>query len=177
VASPIFHVARTTTPATIFKIANDVGAARQFTLNALPTFSDFVNVFQYYRIDAVEVQYNLITPNVSGTQPFPRLYTAIDYQVFGTPATVDVLTSYTNLEQYQFGTSKTTYVRKFKPKMGLTAGGANNALLMSGWVSLGTPGVSHWGLAEFLAPYNTTVNNNFTVEFTVRYFLSFKGGR
>ena len=170
-------VCRTTSPASILKIGTDVGTARYFSLNALPGFADFTSLFQYYRIKWVEAQYNLITPNISGNTPFPRLYTAIEQQSFPTPTTVDIVTAYTSCEQYQFGTSKTTFCRRLSPRVLLTAAGTSNAVLSEGWLSTANSGITYWGLAEFLSPYNTVSNPNTVVEYNVRYCIQLKGAK
>lgn len=174
---PLVTVCRTTAPASILKIGTDVGTARFFSLNALPGFTDFTSLFQYYKISWVEAQYNLITPNISGTVPFPRLYTALELQSFSTPTSVDVVTAYTSCEQYQFGTSKTTFTRRFSPRCLLTAAGINNAVLSDGWLSTANAGITYWGLAEFLSPYNTVSNPNTVVEYNVRYCIQLKGAK
>ncbi len=174
---PLMRFSRTTTPAAIVKVNVDVGSARIFRLSDVPGNSDITSFFQFYRIDSVDVHYNFITPNISGSTPFPRIYTALDNGTGTTPTSFDTVTSYTSCKQYQLGTSRVQYTRRLSPVPLLTTAGNTGVVAMDPWINCNSPGVPHYGLLEWLAPYNTVSNNAMVVEYSVTYHFSCKGAR
>lgn len=168
---------RTTAPAAITKVNVDVGSARTFTLSAIPGVADITSFFMFYRIDSVVVQYNLITPNISGSTPFPRIYTAVDPGSATTPTTLDTVTAYSNVQQYQLGTSRVTFTRQLKPTPLVSSSSQIGITPTNPWINTSSTGIIHYGLLEWLAPYNTVSNTSTVVEYSVKYTFTCKGAK
>lgn len=173
----MMHFSRTTAPAAIAKVNVDVGAARTFTLNQVPGVSDITSFFQFYRIDSVDITYYFTTPNISGNVPFPRIITAFSPETGSTPTSIDAVTSYSSCRQFQLGTSRVTYTRTIKPRPLVSSNSQTGVVVNDAWCNTNSGNIPHYGLLEWLQPYNTVINTNMSVDYSVRYNFTCKGAR
>lgn len=169
---------RTTTPVAVAKVNVDAGRGLTFNIGAVPGVSDFSSMWKYYKILSVKLTYELRTPNISGNIPFPRVWHAFDNGDSSTPLTVDVITAYHDSKHFQFGTSRVTFSRTFKPEPLITVGGQTGLLAEgSRWINTNSQTIPHYAVREWIENYNTISTPNTLIDFIVEYTIAVKGVR
>jgi len=157
--------------------ADQLGAF-SFQLSALPSASEFINLFDLYKIDYVEVtfraQYNMqaLTTAVTVT---PLLYTIIDLDDNASPASIAAMENYQTCVVTRFDKDVT---RSFRPMFSVATGdatsGTNASSLRRGWVDLAYDTVKWYGLKYGITAGAGGQTNLGMWSYTVRYYLSFK---
>jgi len=152
-----------------------------FTLGVLPNYTEFTNLFEQYRINAIKLMFipafNGVEGNTSATVlAQPRLYTIIDKD--GNAQT----SSETDMQQYgnarlirEPSKSFTIYIKKPSVQMGTAnaltiVGGAPRS---SPWLDCDNYQVQHWGCAiGGIMPFTTAGSATYSVVAT--YYMQFK---
>lgn len=151
-----------------------------FTLAALPSYTEFTNLFEQYRINAVKLTFIPYTDSIEGNTTsanlfVPRVYTIIDKD--GSP----LLSSETAMQQYNDARlirdpckAFSIYVRKPCVQFGTA-----NALTVVGgapkpspWLDCDNHSVQHWGCGIGGVVPNAAGNFNYSVVAT--YYMQFK---
>lgn len=137
-------------------------AAVAFSLQAANGFSDITNLFDEYRI--IQAIVKLVPNQASFDHP---IYTAIDYDDAGQPASVNSMLQYDTL---RIQSAQTVIERVVNPK---SAEEVYNTSLQTAyvpkyglWIDTDYPGVTHFGLkmvTPALASITTTLFNSTTV--------------
>jgi len=122
-------------------------SSAMFQFSNLPQASSFGQLFDQYRIDAVELTFRpRYTVGLSGLVT-PLLYTVIDYDDVATPtATVAFFQQYENCVTSQYE----TVVRCWKPHVAMAAldntGYSSNANVPAPWLDMANSSVEHFGI-------------------------------
>jgi len=155
--------------------------AFQFTLSGATGYTEFVALFDSYRIGYVKVQfkpvYNMQTISSVSNIVTPNLYSAIDLDD-NTAVAISVLEEY--------GTSKTTnfdkeQVRTLTPRAAMAVySGAFTSFAMvpkDGWIDVASPTVQHYGIKYGIeaGAVGQTQLQSWKVIFT--YYLEFRYSR
>lgn len=164
-------------PGNIVKTAGDSGAAYTFRLTDVPQYTNFTNLFDMYRIDAVEVQF--LISQMGANMLYPTLYWTPDYDDATAPVNANSILEFQTAEVYQFTEAKTAFRRLLRPRVANTV---YNGLLSTGYsllpadtfINADTPGVSHYGMKYWVVGYNSTSANQSNIQIVLRYHLSFK---
>lgn len=145
-----------------------------FTLSQIDQYATFVNLFDQYRIDSVEVW---ITPQVSADVTLRQgmLFSVLDFD------DSTALTSVAAAQDYSTCvTSPQTcgHYRHFKPRaaMALYAPSAftNFGNIASPWIDTSSSGVTHYGVKVAASP--TSVSPQ-TFDLSIRYHITFRAVR
>ena len=184
------------TPTTGFNgVASDMEIA--FSLNATnfylggvlassasnPGASDFLALYDEYKIDQVEVALmyggNSVTPGVPGTIQLPILLVVFD--ATDTSATsLSSMLQYQNLNVVQLGNNRNSsgYTFKCAPRAQTTVGGSAVAGSSVTWINIDTPSVNHLGVKVFYDSAGSTLASIAgTLQVYVKYHLSMRSSR
>lgn len=169
---------RTTVPAVVAKINVDGGRGLTFNVGALPGSTDLFNMFKFYRIDRVEVCYQLVTPMVGATTACPNMWIALDHGSSATPISIDEVVAYSDVSHYQFGASNIEYKRTLKPSPLVASSGQTGIMMTSDtWINTTSLTIPHYGVKEWISNYNTVNTPNTFILYSVRYNITCRGAR
>lgn len=161
------------------KTALDQGNVRLFSLSSIPNSSEFTALFDMYRIDRVELEYQLISEIIGSA--YPRIAFTPDYNDSTPPTTESQILEYGSSEMFLFSQYKPVFRRTLKPRAQLgTYQGAFTAYSMAPpgtWISCDYPGVLYYGAKDFISSYNSTTFPNTIIQLYVRVHLSFKNSK
>lgn len=151
----------------------DVVGAMQFQLNALPNYTEFTNLFDCYRINAIKVT---LMPRANsaeaGTnQGLVKLFTVIDTDDATSPTNLQEVLQYENVKS---SNSAYDHKRYLKPKIARSlyqAGGIAAYGESTGWIDCSNPGVPHYGLKYVLQQLPAGAQS---WDCKIKYYLSFK---
>jgi hypothetical protein len=156
--------------------SGEVDSAWSFQLSDLPNYTEFTNLYDSYRIRAIEVH---VCPDIQQTVPgsligATQVWSAID---FDSAASTAIL----GLQQYDtccMHDGLHEFVRRFEPRCALAAyGGAftSYAEAPAGqWLDCASAGVQHYGFLMGV-PQQAGASNSFRIN--CRYDLEFKRSR
>lgn len=155
-----------------------VDTALIFTLDQLPSYTEFTALFDEYYINKVQVKF--IARNITSvTSPYSlvaaMLHTAIDYDDATAPGSITALQQYST---YRFTIATKSMTRTFRPKVSIAMykTSANNAYGSSDkklWVDCAYTDVEHYGL-KFYMPVVAQSQAAFTYSVFVKYWISFR---
>jgi len=149
-----------------------------FQLSSLPNASEFINLFDMYKIDYVEVtfrsQFNQQTLTTASVVT-PLLYTIIDLDDNASPVSLAAMENYQTCKVTRFDKDIT---RSFRPMFAVATGDATSATnatsLRRGWVDLAYDTVKWYGLKYGITAGAGGQTNLGQWSYTVRYYMSFK---
>jgi len=177
----IYRCKRTVNVGVITATTIDSGVGRRFRLVDLPVSSDFTNLFDQYRIVAVEAIYVFSTHILASQARYPRITFAVDYSDAANPASEADVLQYQNAESFQFGQVKHTFKRVLKPRAALAAfEGAFSGYGMASpnqWFDCADSSIEYYGTKEWISNYNTTSATGAVINVYHRYHLEFKNAR
>jgi hypothetical protein len=177
----IYRTVRTVSLGAITAGLVDTGVGRRFRLSDVPGSSDFTNLFDQYRIVAVEAIYVFSTHILASQARYPRITFCVDYSDASNPASENAILEYQNAESFQFGQVKHTFKRVLKPRAALGAfEGAFTGYGMAPlgmWFDAADSAIEYYGTKEWLSNYNTTIATGAQVNVYHRYHLEFKNSR
>lgn len=163
-----------------------VGAnpAYQFTLNSLPDYSEFVNLYDMYKITGIKLSIvptaQAVTSAVSGTintSGFSRVHSVIDFDDNTQLASENNALQYATLRTTSH---QRTHTRFFKPKLSVSIDGELATTLASApsanrWISTEYPEVEHRGVKVWInPPVNNAVSTSLTYTVYATYYLAMK---
>jgi hypothetical protein len=164
--------------ASIAPSATFVSGGFAFTLNDLPELSSFTNLYEFWRLDSISLEFIPITTMVTvaaSAQQCQPLLVALDYEGVSAPPNVNSLLDYTNLTIIPVNKRKKI---SFRPRA--LIGATNGSTIQSGiseqspWIGVGTTGIQHYGVRYGIAA-STTQSNGYAWAVYAKYFVSFKG--
>lgn len=136
----------------------DVLGAYGFAISDLPNYTDFTNLFDFYKINKVVVRFMPVA-NLSDTTTFSnfstmstlRIFTAVDYNSVAQPADVNAVREYQNCKVTQYTSGQT---RTFCPRANVEASSdvasnlpsAQYSQLGNPWINVAYEDVLHCGL-------------------------------
>jgi len=156
-----------------------------FSLNALPSWAEFQNLYDMYKINAIKISFipvsnvtlwNDTTGKVDPyTANFTRFQSVIDYNDSTLLTTADAYREYST---YKWSPFNKIHKRYFRPRITqtVTEGGGTYGVSTGpgGWVSVASNATRFYGIKYH---YNIGVNATQTLtthEVEVKYYLSFK---
>lgn len=155
-----------------------------FSLNALPGYSEFLNLYDMYKINAVKVSFIPVS-NVTlslGTAGVIDQYTS-NYSRFQSVIDYNDDTALTSANEYrEYSTYKWTpntkiHKRYFRPRFTPTVtegSGSYGIATSSGWVATGS-NATRWYGVKYHINFGVTASSTLTThEVEVKYYLSFK---
>lgn len=158
--------------------------AYQFTLNSLPDYSEFVNLYDMYKITGIKLSIapaaQAITSAVSGTTAtsgFSRVNSVIDFDDNTALASENNALQYATLRTSTYGR---THERFIKPMLSVSIDDQLNATLASApsrnrWISTEFPEVEHRGIKVWInPPVNTAASTSMTYSVYATYYLAMK---
>jgi len=166
--------------------AADSGFNFTFTLADVENSTEFTNLFDQYRIRAVEVVLYAIpiVDTTAGQRLDPYAHFCADWDGPNTvPTSADELLQREDVHFHVFTPEKTTLsMRVNRPGtlgtiLDLTATQASAMVMRSPWLNCGDPSIEHFGVPLFLSNFNTTTANSTLIRYFKRYFLEFKQSR
>lgn len=160
------------------KGAVDQGYALSFALDDLPSYTEFTNLFDKYRVDQLDCVFLWEAGNAITTAQSPCLWIAADWDgVSGSPTLSSVM-QYPGVRMHAFSYQRPTFQYSIKRPAVLQtlAGGSNGAVVRSPWLATTAPSVEHYGLIGWVNQYNSTVGSG-TIYFSLRAHLSFLAPR
>lgn len=153
-------------------------------LNSLPSYTDFVNLFDQYRIDKLRVtlypRQNVTNgnfqPPMNDTIQSCQVFSVVDYDDGNAPTSIDQLCQYQNMKTTR---GLRVHSRVWKPTVDITAtnGGAPGGtyLRTSPWLDLNFAAQWHNGLK--IVFQNTGGFSGVVYDMKVDYYLSMKNVR
>ena len=158
-----------------------------FELSDFPEYASYVELYEYFRIDKVQVSFRSQNNNaLSGNQPnfmcSGRVHTVIDYNDAATYAASRIgVSDMMQDNSYRCTTSTRTHTRTLVPKILMEAGGSSLGSVSKGkqWIPTGntTSNLSHYGLKYILEGGYTNAAGtipSFVLEPTIKLWVSFK---
>lgn len=177
----VYRCIRTVNVGVITAPTIDAEQGRNFRLADLPNSSDFTNLFDQYRIVAVECIYVFSSHILAANSRYPRITFAVDYSDSTSPANEAEVLQYQNAEMFQFGQVRHTFKRVIRPRAAMAAfEGAFTGYGMASpnqWFDTNDSSVQYYGTKEWMAFYNTTTNTGSVINVYHRYHLEFKNAR
>jgi len=157
-----------------------------FELAALPNYAEFTALYDFYRINAVQVRFipvsNITQPTTSANYVATfydnRIFTVMDYNDRSPPTTLDQLRQYSNCKQ---GTNNRVHKRFIYPKPLVTmdedsgSGGSYGIAQVQKipWVSTQSNQCEWYGIKYGIEHASTALGTLYKLEF--KFYLSFKG--
>jgi len=162
------------------KTPGDQGYATIFSLNQLPSSSDFTNLFDQYKITRVDMTFemDIADGSLNSTTRYPRIVVAPDFNNQSAPLTENELLQYEQCKKFQFSAVNRRMTVSLQPKIAATVfrTGVTSAyqMMSSGWMDVAVPDVPHYGVRYFVTNHNTSNFGGNNIRVFVKYYLSFK---
>jgi hypothetical protein len=174
----VMHFSRVGQAGDLVQITNNVELFRgvYFTLNAIPGYTEFANLFMEYKIECIEM---IITPGITigygMTDQAPKVASAFDYQNDST-TTFAALEEYATFKQTKFNRD---HVRVFKPVFAAAAyaGTFTSYTIDTGFLQTDYPAVRHYGIKIVITGGHSTQTVLGTFQARYKYHVCFKGLR
>lgn len=165
--------------------ATDSGFAHYFTLQGLPNYTDFTNLYDRYTIDKVELVFILVNvPEAAAVANafYPTLYFAFDPDDATVPASSTELLDRANLQILQFSPSQRSITRVIQPRLATAVyrgvATAGYAVAPPGtFVDMSSPDVQFFGAKMWVANYNSTSTPNARINVYHRVHFRVRGSR
>lgn len=158
--------------------------AYQFTLNSLPDYSEFVNLYDMYKITGIKLSIvpaaQAIVSAVGGSTAaigFSRVHSVVDFDDNTPLGSENNALQYATLRTTPYGR---THSRFIKPQLSVSVDGELAATLASApsrnrWISTEYPEVEHRGIKVWInPPVNTAANCSMTYSVYATYYLAMK---
>lgn len=178
-------------PRFISQASSATNLSAEFSLNQLPGYSEFTNLYDQYKITKIVVKL-IPMMNVNNVQPYDGTSAGLSLLnpgLIGSVLDFDDATNLANLTDYlqyqnwrsQPAISSRTHVRVFKPTvkgLDLNAGGSSVASSVgrSGWLDCAASAVPHYGVKVYMDPYYH-VNAPQTWQLMTTMYVRFKNVR
>lgn len=169
---PVQYFKRSTYTQT-FQVTSTAGFTSNavvFRLSDIPNSSEFIGLYDQYKINAVKVQ---VIPRINSAeiaQAVSQVASVIDYDDSVVPANMNTLVQYQNFKLTQ-GTK--IHSRYLKPKISIPTTGAGTMVAKSQWLDVATPDVPHYGI-KYGFPQTPNAQ---TFDIKIDFYLAFKNVR
>jgi hypothetical protein len=146
------------------KSASDQGYAYPFALSQLPSYSEFANLFDKYRITTVDLTFSYWfqaeQPSVPGgttlATVWPAAYFYMDDDDAAIPTVKSEVLERMSLQRASFAPTRQTISVTIKPRWTQNrAGTSSNLAPVGSWIDMATPSVQHYGVKAWIDHYNT----------------------
>jgi len=146
-----------------------------FKLSDLSNYSEFTNLFDQYRINAVKLQ---LVPTFSGNDIdyqtiMGSIHSAIDHNDITNPTSVGQLMEY---DTYKRSKQSRGHKRYFKVNLlSNLSGDAGNVTTWKKWIDTASPNAPYYGIKLMLDPLNSTDNDKYaTFEVYATFYFQCK---
>lgn len=167
--------------------ASDKGWAFTFLLSALPNHTEFTNLYDQYKIECVEVIWELI-PTVEigtaavATMACPVILAWQDNDDGSTPATLNEVNQIAKMERLQLSVANPAVKRSVLPwvQAGTPGAPANVGLsIRAPYIDCSQDGVQHYSIKFWVKNFTTTTVslNGLGINLAFRYHLSMRNPR
>lgn len=166
---------------------NDFWRYNTFTVGNLPSFSEFANVFDEYKLNAIKVtyrpNYDAIVMSTANTLPLATMHVCVDpASTLGpagtyTSSNLNTFLENSGVRSYNLNKPVSVY---FKPKISEGVLGTGTAAMVrsSPWIKTTEQLTEFRGFHAFVSTNNFgTTNSNIDLDVFVTYYLSFKNLR
>ena len=149
------------------------GLAYNFSLNDVPGYTEFTNLYDQYKICGVHMtffpkqQLNTTISPIDHAKANARFLMCIDLNDGTAPSTADEVRQY---ESCQVGSILDRHEIYVKKPLFLNASGQN----VSDWVATSSPSLNWFGVKCYAEPNNRTGSEDFTYSIEAVYYLCFK---
>lgn len=147
-------VVRSTAPTLLTKTASDPGQQVSFTLDALPGYTDFTSMYDYYKIVRVDLHVTAVFNGVVTS----KLYVTTDFDGGAVLSLAD-MAQRRHVERV-LSPDHPEFTFSLRPRVaasvGTTAGTALSSLT-NGWLDLASSTIVHYGVAYNILNYNTGI--------------------
>lgn len=164
--------------------ANEVYLPMSFSLDQVPAYAEYTNLFDEYKVSAVKVSFvstamTTITQQ-SGVQPaytMPLLYTALDYNDASGTYSIQDLREYQTCRYHTLQTKINT--RYFKPcfQTLVYEGLGQGYSPKRGWLNTDDYSVQHYALKVALEPTGGALDYHYEIKVMVKYYLAFRNSK
>lgn len=169
--------------------AADQGYGFSFGLSDLPSSGELTALYDHYRLDTVEIRFELTGSGVSvapaETPAGPTILIAPDYDDNTAPSSISVIQQYGQMERITLTTARPTLSRRLQPRF--TLGAPTSILGVLGpaaiskpdFINTAYPSVPHHGLRFWVSNYNTTSvgDSGMVLMVSFRYHLTMRNTR
>jgi len=180
----VHHHVRTIDLGALAQAAADKGYGNSFALSSVSGSTEFTNLYDSYRMDMVEVIWELdfLQTGATANQCYPTIIAWPDYDDATAPSTLAAATEIAQSERFQMSPLHVQFKRSIKPKVALelydgaapAAAGSSRAGV---WVDCATPGIPHYGVKYWIKNYNSTTVANCSINLSLRLFMSLRNPR
>lgn len=165
-------------------VGSGISLAYQFTLDSLPNYTEFTNLYDLYKINGIKLTFvpsaseyiNSTTSGTANQNGFQRFASVLDFDDTSTPVNENELLQYSSLKQTP---GWATHSRYFKPRVNTVVEGIVGATLASSstapkWISTANPEVEHLGVKIFVPPPIAGSSVSAAITYTVyaTYYVS-----
>lgn len=162
------------------KAALDTGSSLRFSLDQIPGYTEFTNLYDAYSIDSVDVTFVWWQPYSgasTGTAQAPCMIITPDYDDASAPATFAEVGEYSTAVIKPFSLAKTHYTMTVKPRV---SNQVYKSAVASGYswgsqstiIDAGDANVPHFGLKMFTSFYSNTYTPDSGIRIYIKYNLS-----
>lgn len=143
-----------------------------FELNNVPGFSEFAQMYDFYKINAVKISF-IPTQTVSNSLSTisnaqnSRFFSVIDYSDDATPSTLNDLRQYSTCRYTNLFRTHTRYIHK--PRHSISS-----YVQSRQWCATSVPSTEWYGLKIGIESMGATVTTSMNYRIEAKYYLSFK---
>lgn len=164
---------------------SDGGWGYAFQLDQLPNYLEFSALYDFYKIRAVEVIWEL-TPTAAATTKTSNIMPVVlaypDYDDSTAPASLSDALQASQMERLQLSEARTSARRMIMPHVSYGVAGAATNLggsQRSGFIDCSYAGVGHFGVKFWIKNFNSTTltETGATVALSFRFHLTMRNPR
>lgn len=152
---------------------SDTFQAFNFSLDDLPSYTEFTALYDMYKINAVKVSFlpqmteNISLTSVNNPHAYTRFFSAIDYNDSTAPSSIDELRQYQTCKYTPILRPHKRYI--YKPKI-LDSSNTSR----SPWIATSSPSTNYFGLKIAVENMNSTTTTSMDYVIEAKYYVSFK---
>jgi len=149
------------------KSGSDQGYAYPFSLNQLPSYTEFAALFDKYRITGVDLTFSYWRQGNTGTTndtDWPAMYLFMDDDDAAIPTTKNEVLERMTVQRVSFSPTRQTISVKVQPRwIQSRAGTSTNLAPRQTWIDMATPAVQHYGVKTWVDYYNNAGDKQISV--------------
>lgn len=165
--------------------------ALAFCLADIPSYSEFTNLYDHYRINGVSVKFTPVytdvaqAPTAAASNTGAMLHMIYDYDDLTVPGTneaaVDTLREYPNFKTYNLASNR-TFKKFIRPKLQTAVYGSGafgvRAESKRLWIDANDVNANYFGMKGIIELYQLNANiSYFPIKVEATYYLAFKNPR
>jgi len=175
------HFVRTWDYGTLVPTASDGGWSFAWTFDSFPAYTDFTTLYDAYRIDRVEVTWELVPTALTVTKSsaiMPIILAWPDYDDSTAPATLITSSQVSQMERFNMTEAKPSVRRSIVPRVALTSG-VTAIQKATPWIDMATTNITHYGVKFWIRNFNNTTvtETGATVAVSFRMFCTCRNPR